>query len=135
MYSLRIDLLVLVLNISAPEEKGTTGVDCSGLVGTVYRSYGILLPRDASPMFVKSKNITNNDFKPGDLFFYASQSTPNHMFHVMMYIGNDQLVESSTNSTRIMQVETNFGDSITQLRWGQICPGGALLFWGRYIED
>jgi len=114
-----------------------TGVDCSGLVGTVYRTQGVLLPRDAQPMFVYSQNVTGGPsaLKPGDLFFYASQQRPDHMFHVMMYIGNDQLVESSTNSTRIMEVSANFGVSVANLRWGMVVPNAAILYWGRVIKD
>lgn len=53
-----------------------------------------------------------------------------------MYIGNDMLVESATNSTRIMEVATNFGSSVNNLRWGMKTPSdGALLFWGRMIHD
>ncbi len=52
-----------------------------GLVGILYKSFGIILPRDASPMFSKSQNVTGgpSDLLPGDLFFYAHKATPGHM--------------------------------------------------------
>jgi len=54
----------------------------------------------------------------------------------MMYIGNDLLVESATNSTRIMPVKDNFGVSIKDLTWGHQTPdGSAVVYWGRVIQD
>ena len=109
-----------------------------------------------------SKNVTGGpgDLKAGDLFFFASPQRPDYMYvfsihphshthaqsrtlthkidryHVMMYIGNDLLVESATNSTRIMPVKDNFGVSIKDLTWGHQTPdGSAVVYWGRVIQD
>ena len=85
-------------------------------MGTIYKSHGILLPRDADPMFRKSQNVTDpTALLPGDLFFFAPTGRPTvHVTHVMMYIGGDKLVESSVpsfenNSTRIVTLRERFG--------------------------
>jgi len=79
-----------------------TGADCSGLqkayefyrhyniifayppslgfVGILYRSIGRLLPRDAHPMFIGSKNVSSPSFlQPGDLFFFSEHKQPPYM--------------------------------------------------------
>jgi hypothetical protein len=120
-----------------------TGVDCSGLVGTIYKSHGILLPRDADPMFRKSQNVTDpTALLPGDLFFFAPTGRPTvHVTHVMMYIGGDKLVESSVpsfenNSTRIVTLRERFGYDLQELKWGLSAKtNGDLIFWGRMLED
>jgi cell wall-associated NlpC family hydrolase len=97
--------------------------DGAGLVGTIYKSHGILLPRDADPMFRKSQNVTDpTALLPGDLFFFAPTGRPTvHVTHVMMYIGGDKLVESSVpsfenNSTRIVTLRERFGYDLQVLR-------------------
>jgi hypothetical protein len=59
--------------------KQVTGVDCSGLVSLIYKVWGIITPRDAHPMFLKTQNVSNPIFlEPGDLFFFADIPRPSN---------------------------------------------------------
>jgi len=54
--------------------------DVLGLVGLLYRSIGQLLPRDANPMFIDSKPVSQaSDLLAGDLFFFSLAREPPHM--------------------------------------------------------
>lgn len=77
-------------------------IDCSGLSSMVYLMNGIVLQRDASQQTKYGKEITTNfDFtklKPGDLLFFgrkATDSLPEKVTHVAMYIGDGEFIHSS----------------------------------------
>jgi len=121
-----------------------TGVDCSGLVSLTYKSMGLLLPRDAHDIFLKSKNVTMgpNYLLPGDLLFLSRNSYPYHMYHVMLVYNQETIVESSAdtgiyahNATRIVSTMEKFGiQSLADASWAFAVPSsGSLLFWGTYF--
>ena len=70
----------------------TNGTDCSGFVQSVYRKYGVSLPRTSSSQASTGSSVSLGNVKPGDLIFYASNG---HVNHVAMYIGNGQVVHAS----------------------------------------
>ena len=70
----------------------TNGTDCSGFVQSVYRKYGVSLPRTSSSQASAGSSVSLGNVKPGDLIFYASNG---HVNHVAMYIGNGQVVHAS----------------------------------------
>lgn len=74
----------------------TKGIDCSGFVQKVYAKFGYTTPRVSRDMAKKYKTIALKDAKPGDLIFYGNAST-GYINHVGIYIGNNQLLHSSTN--------------------------------------
>lgn len=74
----------------------TKGVDCSGFVSQVYKKFGYSTPRVSRDMAKTYKTISISDLKPGDLVFYGNVST-NYINHVGIYIGNGQVIHSSTN--------------------------------------
>ncbi|WP_224482643.1 C40 family peptidase [Robertkochia aurantiaca] len=90
------------------------GVDCSGFTKTIYFANGMIIPRDASQQVHEGITIdsTGNfeSLKPGDLLFFgrkATDSTPEKIVHVGMWIGDNQFIHSSgdvhissTDSTR-----------------------------------
>jgi hypothetical protein len=123
--------------------KGTqlTGLDCSGLCSILYRSLGIIIPRDASKQAMKSyNNITSTSLKVGDLFYLGMPfSSTDHVTHVMMLHALEPeplLVESAGNSTRILPITRVFGAPLEKLIWGQkLSEGrdaGATLTWGTW---
>eukprot|EP01095_Lingulamoeba_sp_RSL-Kostka_P017504 TRINITY_DN9125_c0_g1_i1.p1 TRINITY_DN9125_c0_g1~~TRINITY_DN9125_c0_g1_i1.p1 ORF type:complete len:377 (+),score=84.86 TRINITY_DN9125_c0_g1_i1:47-1177(+) len=109
-----------------------TGLDCSGLVSMSYLSNFIILPRNANDIYLISKNITKgpSDFKKADLFFFASTSQPDYVHHIMLYAGDNKIVESATNSTRVLSIEAKFNvPTINDLYWGQTF-GTDVLYYG-----
>ena len=74
----------------------TKGIDCSGFVQQVYKKFGYTTPRVSRDMAKKYEVISIDELQPGDLVFYGKVST-NYINHVAIYIGNDQIIHSSTN--------------------------------------
>lgn len=76
----------------------TKGTDCSGFVMSVFKKYGVKLPRNSRAQANCGTTIKVSEAKPGDLIFYAKGKTINH---VAIYIGNGQVVHASSPKTGI----------------------------------
>lgn len=74
----------------------TKGIDCSGFVQQVYKHFGYTTPRVSRDMAKKYTKISISELKPGDLIFYG-RVKDNYINHVGIYIGNGQVIHSSTN--------------------------------------
>lgn len=63
---------------------GTTkkGMDCSGLLYTVFQTEGIALPRTTSAMAKQGEWIDINEVQPGDLVFFATGKNSRRINHV-----------------------------------------------------
>ena len=73
---------------------GATGpdrFDCSGLTSFAYKAAGITIPRTSKLQSTFGTAVAKADLKPGDLVFFYSPVS-----HVGMYIGNGQMVHSSS---------------------------------------
>lgn len=70
----------------------TKGADCSGFVLSVFKKYGVSLPRTSREQAKAGTGINLSEARPGDLIFYAKGGTINH---VAIYIGNGQVVHAS----------------------------------------
>jgi cell wall-associated NlpC family hydrolase len=70
---------------------GPGGYDCSGLTSSAYRAAGVALPRTSGAQSRVGVPVAKGDLQPGDLIFFYSP-----VGHVGMYIGNGQMVHSST---------------------------------------
>ena len=71
----------------------TEGADCSGFVQSVYKHFGISLPRTSAEQRASGRGVEYADAQAGDLICYAG--------HVGIYIGNGQIVHASSPSTGI----------------------------------
>lgn len=72
----------------------TNGADCSGFVMSVYRHFGINLPRTSGEQGKCGTNVGGlGNAQPGDLVSYSG--------HIGIYIGNGQIVHASTAKTGI----------------------------------
>ena len=76
----------------------TNGADCSGFVQTLYSDFGVELPRVAADQANAGQRISVEEALPGDLIFYAENG---YIYHVVMYIGDGQVVHASSSATGI----------------------------------
>lgn len=77
----------------------TNGADCSGFALSVFKNFGISLPRTSGSQASAGRSVSSGQMRPGDLIFYANSSgTVNH---VAIYIGNGQVVHASSAKTGI----------------------------------
>lgn len=74
---------------------GTTraGMDCSGLVSTVFKTFDISLPRSSLDMAKVGKKLSKNEIQKGDLMFFKTngRSVINHVGMVTEVKGDEIL--------------------------------------------
>ena len=75
------------------------GIDCSAYVQAIYKNFGYSIGRSSRDQAAQFKTIDSGSAQPGDLFFYDSGGTINH---VAMYIGNGQVIHASSSTTGII---------------------------------
>lgn len=81
-----------------------TGFDCSGFTEYVFAKYGITLPRESHDQAQVGTFIPANQLQPGDLVFFSdtyTNSYANGVTHVGIYIGNGNMIESSSTHNNI----------------------------------
>lgn len=72
----------------------TNGADCSGFVMRIYEHFGYYLPRTSREQASSTRSVSSSEVQAGDLFFYGSGSTVNH---VALYIGGGQIIHASNS--------------------------------------
>lgn len=83
-----------------------TGTDCSGFTSYVMlHGAGVSLNRSSSTQALQGTAVTADQMQPGDLIFYGSGSSINH---VAMYIGDGKIIHASTESTGIKISSWNY---------------------------
>lgn len=70
---------------------GPGGYDCSGLTWSAYQAAGVDIPRTSRAQSTAGVYVDRANLQPGDLIFFYDP-----VGHVGMYIGNGQMVHSST---------------------------------------
>lgn len=89
---------------------GPGGYDCSGLCYAAYGSAGITIPRTSETQWAQLTHVDMSQLAPGDLIFYAgSDGTAVDPGHVVMYIGNGNVVEAEMTGTNIHVVPVPSG--------------------------
>tara|TARA_R110002050_G_scaffold148391_1_gene274595 strand:- start:265 stop:714 length:450 start_codon:yes stop_codon:yes gene_type:complete len=102
------------------QPKGSVGYDCSGLMTEMFAAAGIYLPYQSSTSIVQNvPEVPKSQIKNGDMLAKIG--------HVCMYIGNNQIIEStpytqnkdsSWTGTRINSASTYMNSaSYTAHRW------------------
>ena len=83
----------------------TNGADCSGFTQAVFANFGITTGRSSRDQASKGREIAIDSVQPGDLLFYASGNTINH---VALYIGGGQVIHASNATTGIVISPYNY---------------------------
>lgn len=109
-----------------------SGVDCSGLVSLAYRSVGMDLPRDAHEQWMRASPVASP--KPADLIFLSEQDNPKRIVHVMLYEGDNQILEGpgTGGSIRRVSAQERFGRKLNELEPGAVIDGQTIAF-GSYL--
>lgn len=92
---------------SSPE----SGFDCSGLVGYVFRTIGIDLPRVSRAMAGEGTRVANRDaLAEGDLVFFGRRG---HIDHVDIYVGEGKFLHAPSKGRDVTV------SSLTSGYWAQ----------------
>lgn len=84
----------------------TKGVDCSGLVQSVYKSLGYDLPRLSADQARSGRPIASmKDAQPGDLIAWNNSSRNNGADHIAIYIGNGKMIEAPHTGAQVRLVD------------------------------
>ena len=93
---------------------GPDSFDCSGLTMRAWEAAGVRINRSSRDQYRQVYKITYDSMRPGDLIFYGTvASDPGSVYHVVMYIGNGQVVEASRAGVPVR---------IAAVRWTSTMP-------------
>ncbi|MBI3021569.1 MAG: C40 family peptidase, partial [Candidatus Omnitrophica bacterium] len=111
---------------------GGGGVDCSGLVNLAHRAVGFEIPRDAHEQFLRARPVSA--LQPGDLIFLSERSNPQRIVHVMLYAGNDEIIEGpgTGQAVRRLAISARLGHPLDRLVPGLVVDGQT-VFFGTYL--
>lgn len=104
--------------LGKPYVWGATGpntYDCSGLILRAFQAAGIDLPRVSREQFDSGGHVPVAQAQAGDLLFYATDPTdPATIHHVMLYMGDDRMVEApySGEAVRVRSVPWNYSELV-----------------------
>jgi cell wall-associated NlpC family hydrolase len=92
------------------------GLDCSGLVGLIYRAHGVTLPRDADLQFEdpRARAVQRKHLRPGDLVFFGKAKVT----HVGLYVGGGRFVNATTHLTPTVRE-----DALDDPHWSALYRG------------
>jgi hypothetical protein len=83
------------------------GLDCSGLVQTVFLAHGVSLPRDADQQAAMGREIALDQVQEADLLFFPG--------HVAISLGNTRIIHANAHHMRVSIDDLNkagYGESL-----------------------
>lgn len=86
----------------------TGGADCSGFVQSVYKHFGITLPRTSGEMRSSGRGVSYSEAIPGDIVCYDG--------HVGIYMGDGQIVNAINSRKGIGILPATYTNIITVRR-------------------
>ena len=90
------------------------GYDCSGLIWSAYRRFGMTIPRDADPQYRYAKPVARSALRPGDLLFFGSRS---YVSHDAIYAGGNLMLEAPDSAHRVR---------VVPVRWARFVGAGRI---------
>ena len=108
-------------------------IDCSALINLVFAAHGLQIPRNSKSQYLQSQKIKyGKNLQAGDLVFFCPETTSLQqknqdivcsMTHVMMYIGDGNLLEATHSgncNVRIISFEERIGISHKKMNSGDV---------------
>lgn len=125
------------------DEFGISSVDCSAMVNLSFMAHGLQLPRMSHEQFLRSEKVEYcKDLQPGDLIFFSSVKKQSmRMDHVMMFLGDNMLIESTIagkHKTRIVSFQQRMGQACRMLQHGDLVEDNGdlyIVFFGSFFND
>ncbi|MBX9831052.1 C40 family peptidase [Candidatus Babeliales bacterium] len=117
-----------------------TSVGCDGLVNVLYRACGLEIPRFAHEQCLQGKPLDGEDLKPGDLIFFASRKKDFQAHHAMIYLGSNQLLEATFQSSapwypaRVISCVQRLKKPISAIKNGEDF-GSYKVFFASYLSS
>lgn len=107
------------------DDFGISSVDCSALVHLSFLAHGLQIPRMSHEQFLKSEKFLHcADLQPCDFIYFVSITKHSaRMDHVMIYLGDDQILESTfadDHKVRITSFQQRMGKSCETIQSGDI---------------
>ncbi|MGO1184277.1 MAG: NlpC/P60 family protein [Micrococcaceae bacterium] len=91
---------------------GPSGYDCSGFTLGAFQAAGKSLPRTSSGQYQAAKQyVPLSQLQPGDLVFWSSNGGSS-MYHVALYIGNNQIVHARNPQMGLSVTALNYGGMV-----------------------
>lgn len=84
-----------------------SSVDCSGLVNLCFLLMGQIVPRDAHDQWLKASAVQPSELRAGDLIFTAKASRPERITHVMIYKGDNRLIEAASAAGKVQEISVS----------------------------
>lgn len=81
------------------------GFDCSGITYSVFRTHGVLLPRDSFGQVEVGREVAQSDLRAGDLIFFAPPGGKVH--HVGIYVGNGSMLHAPKTGETVQVSDLN----------------------------
>lgn len=88
---------------------GPKGFDCSGLVAYSYAQTGITLPRTVRAQYARTRPVTINELRPGDLVFFRLKGST--ISHVGIYQGQHKFIHAPATGKMVLS------DSLDNRYW------------------
>ncbi|WP_309244760.1 C40 family peptidase [Cohnella silvisoli] len=86
----------------------TSGFDCSGFTGYVFKKLGMSLPRSSRDMFSwdEGKKVAKEDLRAGDLVFFNTNGSG--VSHVGIYVGNNKFAHAASKGVTITSLNESY---------------------------
>ena len=83
----------------------TKGSDCSGFIQSVFKNFGISVPRTSREQALAGKKVSVKNIKVGDIVTYAKKGVVNH---VALYVGDGLVIHASNPEDGVKLSKYNY---------------------------
>ena len=93
--------------------ESAAGLDCSGLTMVSYEAAGVYLTHSSRVQYGEGTQVPLDAAQPGDLVFWSSDGSQSGIYHVAIYLGDDQMIEAPTFGMTVR---------VTSMRYSGVMP-------------
>ena len=93
--------------------ESAAGLDCSGLTMVSYEAAGVELTHSSRVQYGEGSLVPLDAAQPGDLVFWSSDGSQSGIYHVAIYLGDDQMIEAPTFGMTVR---------VTSMRYSGVMP-------------